>query len=155
MKELKTYISEGFFSNVGANNRIKQVIDTIKNASINDKINSRIERQKFADLLTPILKDIETDINIKKGKFVFEYVRNDELNTARKTRVSLEIIESDTINDVKWIYSNKYGIYSMYANAIAFNVANALYYEAVYPIKDSKLHHSIANTIKVTAFKLS
>ena len=49
MKELKTYISEGFFSNVGANNRINQAIDTIKDASLNDKINSSDKRRKFDD----------------------------------------------------------------------------------------------------------
>ena len=36
MKELKTYISEGFFNNVGANNIVKPVIDTIKDASIKE-----------------------------------------------------------------------------------------------------------------------
>ena len=154
MKELKTYISEGFFSNVGANNRIKQVIDTIKNASINDKINSRIERQKFADLLTPILKDIETDINIKKGKFVFEYIRNDETSKNSKITISLEI---DGSNDIRWLYGNKYGRYAIYfhADSIASNVANDLYYEVTQPTRESKFRHSIAKTIKVTEFKLS
>ena len=38
MRELKTYISEGFFNNVGANNIVKPVIDAIKDASLNDKI---------------------------------------------------------------------------------------------------------------------
>ena len=42
MKELKTYISEGFFNNVGANNIVNPVIDAIKDASINDKINSLV-----------------------------------------------------------------------------------------------------------------
>ena len=71
MKELKTYISEGFFTNVGANNIIKPVIDIIKDASMNDKINSSIKRQEFVGSLTSILKDVEN--NMKKGKIVFEY----------------------------------------------------------------------------------
>ena len=59
MKELKVYISEGFFTNVGADNIVKPVIDAIKDASMNDKINSRVKkRNKFINLLTPILKDI-------------------------------------------------------------------------------------------------
>ena len=33
-------------------NRIKQAIDTIKDASINDKINSEIESRKFINSLT-------------------------------------------------------------------------------------------------------
>ena len=61
MKELKTYISEGFFTNIGANNRINQAIDTIKDASLNDKIDSSDERRKFADSLAVILKDIENE----------------------------------------------------------------------------------------------
>ena len=88
MKELKTYISEGFFSNIGANNIIKPVIYTIKDASINDKIDSDKERNEFVILLTSILKDVESDI--KKGKFVFEYIRNDG-TCHMKTIISLEI----------------------------------------------------------------
>ena len=54
MKELKSYISEGFFSNVGANNRIKLAIDTIKDASLNDKIDSDKKKLEFTDLLASI-----------------------------------------------------------------------------------------------------
>lgn len=148
MKELKSYISEGFFTNVGANNRIKQAIDTIKDASMNNKINSEIESRKFINSLTSILKGIETDI--KKGKFVFEYIRNDETSKNSKITISLEI---DGSNDIRWLYGNKYGRYAIYfhADSIASNVANDLYYEAIQPV----LKHSIAKTIKVTEFKLS
>ena len=97
MRELKTYIFEGFFSNVGANNRIKLVIDTIKDASLNDKIDSDEKKLEFANLLVPILKDIETDI--KKGKLVFEYIRNDEFCISYKTIITLEITES---GKAKW-----------------------------------------------------
>ena len=152
MKELKTYISEGFFNNVGANNRIKQAIDTIKDASLNDKIDSDAKDLKFRDLLAPILKDIEGDI--KKGKLVFEYVRNDGVCVNYKITISLEITESNT-NKVKWIYSDKNGSYKIYADSIASNIANDLYYEAVRPVKEPRLRHSIANTIKVTEFKVS
>ena len=152
MRELKTYISEGFFNNVGADNRIKRAIDTIKDASINDKIDSDAKYLKFRNLLAPILKDIEGDI--KKGKFVFEYVRNDRVRGNCKITISLEIIESNT-NKVRWIYSDKNGSYKNYADSIASNVSNDLYYEAVYPIEDPNFHHSIANTIKVTEFKVS
>ena len=152
MKELKTYISEGFFSNVGANNIIKPAIDLIKDASLNDKINSEIESRKFINSLTSILRDIETDI--KKGKFVFEYIRNDETNKNSKITISLEI---DGSNDIRWLYGNKYGRYAIYfhADSIASNVANDLYYEATQPAQESKFRHSIAKTIKVTEFKLS
>ena len=152
MKELKTYISEGFFSNVGANNIIKPAIDLIKDASLNDKINSEIESRKFINSLTSILKDIETDI--KKGKLVFEYVINDRIRGNCKITISLEITESNT-NKVKWIYSDKNGSYKIYADSIASNIANDLNYEAVHPVKEPRLRHSIANTIKVTEFKLS
>ena len=152
MKELKTYIFEGFFSNIGANNRINQAIDTIKDASLNDKINSEIESRKFINSLTSILRDIETDI--KKGKFVFEYIRNDETNKNSKITISLEI---DGSNDIRWLYGNKYGRYAIYfhADSIASNVANDLYYEATQPAQESKFRHSIAKTIKVTEFKIS
>ena len=73
MKELKTYISEGFFSNVGANNRIKLAIDTIKDASINDKINSRERKPELIDSLTSILKNIEIPI------MNFETIRNEKI----------------------------------------------------------------------------
>ena len=152
MRELKTYISEGFFNNVGANNRIKLAIDTIKDASLNDKIDSDAKYLKFRDLLAPILKDIEGDI--KKGKFAFEYVRNDRARGNHKITISLEIIESNT-NEVKWIYSDKNGSYKNYADSIASNIANDLCYETTLPVKEPRLRHSIANTIKVTEFKLS
>lgn len=149
MKELKTYISEGFFSNVGANNIIKPVIDAIKDASMNSKINSDSKRLKFRDLLTSILKDLEVDI--KKGKLVFEYIRNIG-NESSKIIISLEMTES---NYARWIYSNENGNYENDAGYIAFNVASDLYYEAKYSSKNPNLRHSIANTIKVTEFKLS
>ena len=154
MKELKAYISEGFFNNVGANNRIKQAIDTIKDASMNDKINSEIESRKFINSLTSILRGIETDI--KKGKFAFEYIRNDGVCVNYKITISLEI---DGSNDIRWLYGNKYeyGRYAIYfhADSIVSNVANDLYYEATQPAQESKFRHSIAKTIKVTEFKLS
>ena len=151
MKELKTYISEGFFNNVGANNIVKPVIDVIKDANMNNKINTHIERQKFADLLTPILKDLEA--NIKKGKLAFEYVRNDGIAYI-KTIISLEI---DGLNDVRWSYTygSKSIDYKNHANAIAFIIANDIYFETTFLANDPKLRHSIANTIKVTEFKVS
>ena len=149
MKELKTYISEGFFSNVGANNRIKQVIDTIKDASINDKINSSSKSLKFANSLAVILKDLEA--NMKKGKLVFEYSRNDSTNHI-KTMISLEMNEP---NDARWTYGNENGTYDNSINAIVFNITNDLYYEAKYSSKNPNLRHSIAKTIKVTEFKVS
>ena len=149
MKELKTYISEGFFSNVGANNRIKQVIDTIKDASINDKINSSSKSLKFANSLAVILKDLEA--NMKKGKLVFEYSRNDSTNHI-KTMISLEMNEP---NDARWAYGNENGMYDDSINAIVFNITNDLYYEAKYSSKNPNLRHSIAKTIKVTEFKVS
>ena len=150
MKELKTYISEGFFSNVGANNPIKRVIDIIKDVSINDKINSDSKRQKFRDLLTSILKDIETDI--KKGKFVFEYIRNIGFESSKIT-ITLEITEP---NNARWTYSDNIGkLYDVHADYVALNIAGDLYYGTKYLPHDPKLRHSIANTIKVTEFKLS
>ena len=150
MKELKTYISEGFFTNVGANNIVKPVIDAIKDVSMNNKIDSDSKRLEFANLLTSILKDIETDI--KKGKLAFEYIRNDAIHISHKITISLEMIGS---NNVGWIYSSKNGKFGWSANDIAFDVAMDLYYETKYPPRDSKLHHSIANTIKVTEFKVA
>ena len=149
MKELKTYISEGFFSNVGANNIVKPVIDTIKDASINDKINSHSKRLKFVDLLASVLRDVESDI--KKGKLVFEYIKNDAI-AAHKITISLEITES---NKARWTYSSKNGKFGWSAGDITFCIASDLYYEASYPAEESRLRHSIANTIKVTEFKLS
>ena len=146
MKELKTYISEGFFNNVGANNPIKRVIDTIKDASIKDKIDSDA---KYRDLLTSILKDIET--SIKKGKIAFEYLRDIEDKNS-KTTVTLEMNEP---NDARWTYSNKNGTYDNSINAIVFNITNDLYYEAKYSSKNPNLRHSIANTIKIVEFKVS
>ena len=150
MKELKTYISEGFFTNVGANNRINQAIDAIKDASLNDKINSSDKRRKFDDSLAVILKDIETDI--KKGKFVFEYIKNDETGKNSKITISFEKSES---NNVKWIYSNYSSKYKKnHPHRIAFNIALDLYYEAMYPIKELESQHSIANTINVIEYKV-
>ncbi len=150
MKELKTYIFEGFFTNVGANNRINQAIDAIKDASLNDKIDSNDKRFKFADSLVVILKDIETDI--KRGKLIFEYIRNDSSHIAHKVTITLEITGS---NIARWIYSNKNGKFGNSADVIAFDIAEDLYYEVVYPTKESNRRHSIANTIKVTEFKVS
>ena len=150
MKELKTYISEGFFSNVGANNRINQAIDTIKDASLNDKINSSDKRRKFDDSLAVILKDIETDI--KKGELVFEYIRNDAGHIAHKVIITLKITD---MNDAKWTYSSKIGEFGNRADIIAFDIADDLYRETRFPTQDPNLRHSIAKTIKVTEFKLS
>ena len=149
MKELKTYISEGFFSNVGANNRIKLAIDTIKDASLNDKIDSDKKKLEFAGLLVSTLKDIETDI--KKGKFVFEYIRNDG-TCHMKTIISLEITES---KGTRWIYSSQTAKFGCRAYDMAYRIAGDLFYETSYPVKESSRRHSIANTIKVTEFKLS
>ena len=151
MKELKTYISEGFFTNVGANNKVKLVIDAIKDASINDKINSYSKRQKFRDLLTSILKDIEADM--KKGKFVFEYIRNDEFCISYKTIITLEMNEP---GKARWTYSDNIDKrYDVHADYVALNIAGDLYYETKYLPHDPNLRHSIAKTIKVTEFKLS
>ena len=150
MRELKTYIFEGFFSNIGANNRINQAIDTIKDASLNDKINSSDKRRKFDDSLAVILKDIETDI--KKGELVFEYIRNDSSHIAHKVTITLKIIGS---NDVRWSYDSQSVSFGRSAFDIAVSIANDLYYETVYPTKESSLRHSIANTIKVTEFKVA
>ena len=149
MKELKTYISEGFFSNVGANNRIKLAIDTIKDASLNDKIDSDKKKLEFAGLLVSTLKDIETDI--KKGKFVFEYIRNDG-TCHMKTIISLEITES---KGTRWIYSSQTAKFGCRAYDMAYRIAGDLFYETSYPVKESSRRHSIANTIKVTEFKIS
>ena len=155
MKELRTYISEGFFSNVGANNRIKQAIDVIKDASINDKIDSSDERRKFADSLAVILKDVETDI--KKGEFVFEYIRNDSGHIAHKVTITLKITGANAAKRTyrKWTYSSVIGEFRRDADDIAFDIADDLYYGTKYPTQNPKLRHSIANTIKVTEFKLS
>ena len=152
MKELKTYISEGFFNNVGANNIIKPVIDAIKDASMNNKIKSRIQRHKFIDLLTPILKDIEN--NMSKGKIVFEYIRNDEYNTVHKHKatISLEKIPESSKPSL-WIYDSDVRS-GLDINNVTFNIAMDLYYEATYPTEDPKSQHSIANTIKVIEYKV-
>ena len=150
MKELKTYISEGFFSNVGANTIVKPVIDAIKDASINDKVDSGDKKQKFVDLLTPILKDLES--NIKKGKIVFEYTKNDKFCISRKITITLKITD---VNAAEWIYSTRYSDLVLEAYRIALYIATDLFYESAYPIKDPNFRHSIANTIKVTEFKVS
>ena len=150
MKSIRTYISEGFYSNVGANNIIKPAIDAIKDASMNNKIDSDSKRLEFVNLLTPILKDIEADI--KKGKLAFEYIRNDVTHISRKITISLEIFGS---NNAVWIYSSKTHRFGRSANDIAFDVAMDLYYETKYPPQDPELHHSIANTIKVIEFKVT
>ena len=150
MKELKKYISEGFFNNVGANNIVNPVIDAIKDASINDKINSSSKRLNFADSLAVILEDLEADM--KKGKLIFEYIRNDSVKDHMKIMISLKILGS---NDVRWSYDSQSVSFGRSAFDIAVSIANDLYYETVYPTKDLKLRHNIANTIKVTEFKLS
>ena len=150
MKELKTYISEGFFTNVGVNNIIKPVIDAIKDASMNSEIKSRIKRRKFIDLLTSILKDIET--NIKKGKIVFEYIRNDETCEAHKATISFEKTESNKSG--QWTYNREKYRFGLGIYNVAFNIATDLFYESVYPIKDPRFQHNIANTIKVIEYKV-
>ena len=150
MKELKTYISEGFFSNIGANNIIKPVIDTIKDASLNDKIDSDKERNEFVILLTSILKDVESDI--KKGKFIFKYNRNDDASVDHEITISLEITES---GKARWTYSSKNGKFECSVDNIVFNIATDLYFEVLCPTKESSRRHSIAKTIKVIEFKAS
>lgn len=163
MKELKTYISEGFFSNVGADNRIKLVIDTIKDASINDKINSRERKPELIDSLTSILKNIES--LIKKGVFVFKYTRND--GTRQNELITISFKRSgpnDTswnwnysagyLASVRWTSNTKKGV-KWSAVDIARRITDDLYCEAEYKLRDSNLHHSIANTIEVVEFKLS
>ena len=157
MKELKTYISEGFFSNVGANNRINQAIDTIKDASLNDKINSRERKPEFIDSLTSILKNIES--LIKKGKFIFKYTRND--GTCQNEPITISFKRSDP-NDTSWSWNYRAGWNSntkkgvkWSAVDIARRITDDLYCEAEYKLRDSKLRHSIANTIEVTEFKVS
>ena len=151
MKELKTYISEGFFNNVGANNKVKLVIGAIKDASMNNKIDSDVKRREFIDLLTPILKDIKT--LVKKGKFVFKYIRNARTCADHKITISLETTES---NVARWTYSNNRGKFGKFTNRmIAFDIASDLFYEARYLCQDPKLRHSIANTIEIVEFKSS
>ena len=150
MRELKTYIFEGFFSNIGANNIVKPVIDAIKDASLNDKIKSYDEMRKFARLLEQILKDIETDI--RKGKFTFEYTTRSEKFRKTKITISLENPESD---DEKWTYSKQSSKRKKDLYQIALTIACDLYNETAFSVKESSLRHSIANTIKVTEFKLS
>ena len=150
MKELKTYISEGFFNNVGANNIVKPVIDAIKDASLNDKIYSSSKKLKFADSLEAILKDLEADM--KKGKLVFEYTRND--GTCQNEQVIISFKKSDS-NDVEWSYDSQSVSFGRSAFDITASIASDLYYEAKYPSPDPGLQHSIANTIKVSEFKLS
>ena len=150
MRELKTYISEGFFSNVGANNIVKPVIDAIKDASLNDKIKSYDEMRKFARLLEQILKDIETDI--RKGKFTFEYTTRSEKFGKTKITISLENPESD---DEKWTYSKQSSKRKKDLYQIALTIACDLYNETAFSVKESSLRHSIANTIKVTEFKVA
>ena len=150
MRELKTYIFEGFFSNIGANNRINQAIDTIKDASLNDKIKSYDEMRKFTHLLEQILKDIETDI--RKGKFTFEYTTRSEKFGKTKITISLENPESD---DEKWTYSKQSSKRKKDLYQIALTIACDLYNETAFSVKESSLRNSIANTIKVTEFKLS
>ena len=149
MKELKSYISEGFFNNVGANNIVKPAIDLIKDASLNDKIKSGNERRKFADSLATILKGLEA--NMKKGKLILEYIRIDGA-IRMKTMISLEILGS---NDVRWSYDNQFTSFGRNASDIAAGIAADLYNELKYPSQNPELQHSIANTIKVTEFKLS
>ena len=157
MKELKTYISEGFFTNVGANNRIKLAIDAIKDASINDKINSRERKSELIDSLTSILKNIES--LIKKGVFVFKYTRNDGM--CQNEPITISFKKSDP-NDTSWNWKYSAGWNSntkkgvkWSAVDIARRITDDLYCEAEYKLRDSKLHHSIANTIEVVEFKLS
>ena len=150
MKELKTYISEGFFSNVGANNIIKPVIDAIKDASMNNKIDSDSKRFEFAILLTSILKDIET--NIKKGKFIFKYTKNDLSNHMNVT-ISLEMTG---LNNAKWTYSSSASKYGWSADDIARRIARDLDdEEGACLLMGPRFRHSIANTIEVTEFKVS
>ena len=68
-----------------------------------------------------------------------------------KTIISLEITES---GKARWTYSSKNGKFGNSADVIAFDIAEDLYYETRYSPRDSKLQHSIANTIKVTEFKV-
>lgn len=151
MKELKTYISEGFFSNVGANNIIKPVIDAIKDASMNNKIDSDEKKLEFANLLVPILKDIETDI--KKGRLIFEYIRNDEFCISYKTVITLEISEP---GKAKWSAGRDTNQRRWrHAEDIAFVISMDLLYEVKNSPQNPKFRHGIANTIKVTKFKLS
>ena len=157
MKELKTYISEGFFSNVGANNRINQAIDAIKDASINDKVDSKERKLELIDLLTPILKNIES--LIKKGKFIFTYTRNDGM--CQNEPIIISFKRSDP-NDTSWNWNYRAGWNSNTKKGVKWSAVNIarritddLYCEAEYKLRDSKLHHSIANTIEVVEFKLS
>ena len=155
MKELKTYISEGFFNNVGANNIVKPVIDAIKDASMNNKIDSSEKKLKFANLLLPILKDIEN--NMKKGKIVLEYIRNDEKFAKSKSKTIISF-ETSGLNEAKWTYINNInnlGELKVDVSAIATRISMDLYYETKFLLQDPKLQHSIANTIKVTEFKIS
>ena len=151
MRELKTYISEGFFSNVGANNIVKSAIDTIKDASLNDKINSHDKMRVFTDLLASTLKDIETDI--RKGKFAFEYTTRSKKFGKEEITISLEDPKSD---DVKWIYNSSLSASSgKDSYQLALTIAGDLYIETAFSMNEPRFQHSIAKTIKVTEFKLS
>lgn len=152
MKSINTYISEGFYRNVRANNIIKPAIDAIKDASMNSEIKSRIKRHKFIDLLTPILKDIEN--NMRKGKIVFEYIRNDETYTDRKHKVTISLEKiPESSKPSLWIYDSDCRS-GLDINNVAFNISMDLYYEATYPTEDPKSQHSIANTIKIIEYKV-
>ena len=158
MKELRTYISEGFFSNVGAdvNNDIKRAIDIIKDASMNNVISSIVERQinerrKFTKLLASILEDVENDM--KKGKLIFKYDKNDGTCIPHEVIITLEMTGS---NNARWAYrgiDSKFGWLRAYD--IAFNITMDLYYEAFKWVENPKHYHSIAKTIKIVEIKLS
>ena len=151
MKELKTHIFGGFFSNIGANNRIKLAIDTIKDVSLNNDISSIDKGRKFTKLLTSILEDVEADI--KKGKFIFKYNRNDGSCIPQEIIISLEMPGP---NAAKWAYSSKIGEFGGWsADDVASGITSDLFDEACQPAEDPQFYHSIAKTIKIVEIKLS
>ena len=88
---------------------------------------------------------------MKKGKLVFEYTRND--GTCQNESVIISFKKSDS-NDAEWSYGHLTS-FGCSAFDIAAGIAADLYYEVKYLSQDLKHRHGIANTIKVTEFKVS
>ena len=147
MKSLCEKINEGFYKTV-APLYMNQAVDLIKEISEEDRCYDEAHVATYTHKLTDILKRIEGELT--RGRFVLTYTKNDGTCADRKAKVTLTMFRA---NDPRWQYESGGYMHGWDAKNMAQTIVGDLYYEAKYPARDPKLHHSIAKTIEIQEYE--
>lgn len=147
MKSLREKINEGFYKTV-APLYMNQAVDLIKEISEEDRCYDKAQESRYIHKLADLLKRIEGELT--RGRFVLTYTKNDGTCADRKTKVTLTMFRA---NDPRWQYESGGAMRGWDAETMSQAIVGDLYYEAKYPARDPKLHHSIAKTIEIQEYE--